>query len=303
MKKPTQSSNREDFQQLTPDLDGTLDNSAQLFEDFQSLSKVVADNSLKINQIDSIGVLREQLQTERAKITKMSSLMSEMNNENRKLESRLKQAHKQIKVLKLDLDNLKIEKMALEKMKNSFNFKLSNLEVNNFQERVQELEKELAKSRQSNDKKSKYCKMVQKEIIPLAKKLRSVKPSWNPNKQTESIFFKDVIKQTNHLFSEFREMAQLNGSSQYGLNRQNSDSSLRKGKKNPLFRKAMSLLTLCLSQIDEINNTFDDMSIDQYGNPQLQMDRIFPKFLEFFEKIETLRTSSDAKELSNAFYL
>lgn len=141
--------------------------------------------------------------------------------------------------------------------------------------------------------------MVHKEVITLAKTLRTLTPEWKPDTQTESVFLKEVIRYSNGQLNKLMQ----EGSNSYGFRRQNSEKSLRLSKKNPLFRKAMSILTLCLSQIDEINNTFDDFSIDEYGNKQLQMDKMFPKFITFFDRIEKLRTSTDAKELMEAFHL
>ena len=161
---------------------------------------------------------------------------------------------------------------------------------------MKSLESEVIQLRGLLAKKEKYHKVVHQELVEVAKRLRSGDNTWKPNTQTESIFAKEVISKVN---LELTRLIQISEDRKHFK----TDPYLKSGKDNSNFRKAMSLLTLCFGNIDEINDVFDDFvtELDQARSAEFQST--VRSFVEFFDKIESIRTSPDAKELIKAFHL
>ena len=161
---------------------------------------------------------------------------------------------------------------------------------------MKSLESEVIQLRGLLAKKEKYHKVVHQELVEVAKRLRSGDSTWKPNTQTESIFAKEVISKVN---LELTRLIQISEDRKHFK----TDPYPKSSKDNSNFRKAMSLLTLCFGNIDEINDVFDDFVTELDQARLAEFQSTIRSFVEFFDKIESIRTSPDAKELIKAFHL
>lgn len=145
-------------------------------------------------------------------------------------------------------------------------------------------------------KKEKYQRQIHPEIVELAKRLRSGNQSWKPNTSTELVFAQEVVAKLNSELSKMSHLASEQKKAEF-------EKQPRAGKDNANFRKAMSLLTLCFGNIDEVNNVFDDFVTESGFATSSEFKHVVDSFVDFFDKIESIRTSPDAKDLMRAFHL
>ena len=211
-----------------------------------------------------------------------------------------------IKILSKDLER---ENRTLETRVNEFKERLK------FEKESQEKKsKTEAKELENWERLGRRYLIFHKEVVSLAKRLKDMKPEWRPNLQNEKVFTKEVLRELWEqlrnltLEKEQRESAEAFMSNKDFINTHfsekktiiNKTGSQKSRIETELFMASMGFLDDLLTNIDEINSTFDDCVLDEQG--VLDADKLFPSLVCFFERVDKMRSRGEFKTLMREYY-